>query len=142
MGHEYWYYFIPIKEGTDIQEFEKHLNEYDEWSDDKEERDRHFEYICEHAPRYEGECEYNWVNMRWVDDFTYCWWEEIEAYFKDSEGNKKARMIDKQFKDDIKEIMMEGKADNRKLACSDYRWIKMLEFIIDNYGGYCYHYVY
>lgn len=142
MGHEYWYYFVPLKEGTDIKEFEEHLNEYDEWSDDKEERDIHFQYLSEHAPRYKGECEYAWVNTRWLDDFTYCYWEEIDKYFKDVEGYKIVKKIDKKFKDGIKEIMMEGTGDNRKLTCSEHRWIKILEFIIDNYGGYCYHYVY
>ena len=105
MGHEYWYYFIPIKEGTDIKEFEEHLNEHDEWDDDKERRQLHGDYISDHAPRYQGECEYAWVNIRWLDDFTYCYWEEIENYFKDGDNRKIVRKIDKQFKDDIKELM-------------------------------------
>jgi hypothetical protein len=109
--------------------------------------DKLSDYMMDHAPTpYDH--HYTWVNTRWLDDLTYCWWDEIDQYFnpyltknryRDVERTYTVKKVDKKLKEDIKHIMQEGK-DNK--IEDEYAWRKILEFIVDNYGGYCYHYIY
>lgn len=151
MGHEYWYYLVPIKlEGTTIEEFERNLNDYKRenlFYDDRSLYDKLSQYMFDHAPTPHDN-HYTWVNTHWLDDFTYCWWDEIDEYFNpyltknryvDTRRKYTVKKVDKKLKNDIKHIMEEGK--DKKIE-DKYAWLKILEFIIDNYGGYCYHYVY
>lgn len=85
MGHEYWYYLVPIKlEGTTVEEFQKNLNickQDNLFYDNRAEYERTSEYLFNHAPTpYDH--HYIGINTRWLDDLTYCWWDVIDDSFE------------------------------------------------------------
>lgn len=70
------------------------------------------------------------------DPSEYEWWTEIKDWF-----GKDLKPINKELKDKLKDLLTyenKGKTD----ATDDWYLKKIYEFIIDNWGGYCYHYVY
>jgi hypothetical protein len=111
------------------------------------------DYVPENHPHYDIECEksisgyvYDHTDKQdleyfelWgpIEPFEYEWWQDITEYFK---KNGPLVKIDKKLKDDITKILKYS--DGTWVSKPGYMIMAIYEFIIDNYGRYCYHYVY
>lgn len=109
------------------------------------------DYVPEGHPHYDIECEktissYIYEQTKnhdleyfelWgtIEPFEYEWWQDMRKLF----GNNLVK-IDKELKDNIKRILKYS--DGTWVSKPGYMIMELYEFIIDNYGRYCYHYVY
>lgn len=85
---------------------------------------------------YDNTQDLEYWKLVWiVENFEYTWWKEIETYF---ENNGPLVRIDKNLKENINKITTYG---NRKEAIGSTTINTIYEWIINNYGNYCYHYV-
>lgn len=126
-------WFLDYKGG--VNEFAPEWNEelYQKYETDKD-RDNP---IVTFVEKETVELEYFTLYSSWyADPFEYEWWIEIKEYFR---KNGPLIKIDKQLKEHIKGIMS---YEDKKLATASYMMMEIYEFIIDNWGGFCYHYVY
>lgn len=116
------------------------INEHIDWNEDlyqQYEKDSdHDNPIVPFVKENTVDLEYFKLYGGIYDPFEYEWWNEIRDWF-----GKDLKPIDKDLKDKLKDLLT---YDNKEKsdATDDWYLKKIYEFIIDNWGGYCYHYVY